>query len=100
MSDKPIELDSHRGMAAQHETELRRLVSEVEANEAALRTRQEEIERRLLALPAESWPQAADKARYLLGRYAATAAGGDARTRQMIAAVIDDFERLAAAPPA
>jgi hypothetical protein len=29
MTDKTIELDQHRGMAAQKETELRRLLSEV-----------------------------------------------------------------------
>jgi hypothetical protein len=97
MTDKTIDLDLHRGMAAQHATELRRLVSEVEANQAALRLRQEEVERQLLALPAENWPQAAEKARYLLGLYAATAANGDARTKRLIAAVLEDFDRLSGA---
>ena len=99
MTDKPIDLDQHRGMAAQQATELRRLVSEVEANEAALRGREDEVERQLLALPAESWPQAADKARYLLGRYAATVAAGDGRIRTLISAVLEDFDRLSAINP-
>ena len=33
MTDKTIDLDRHRGMAAQKATGLRRLLSEVEANE-------------------------------------------------------------------
>jgi hypothetical protein len=36
MTDKTIELDQHRGMAAQKATELRRLLADVEANEKAL----------------------------------------------------------------
>jgi hypothetical protein len=40
MTDKAIELDEHRGMAAQKATDLRRLLADVEANEAALRLRQ------------------------------------------------------------
>jgi hypothetical protein len=94
MTDKTIDLDLRRGMAAQHATELRRLVSEVEANQATLRRRQEEVERQLVASPAENWQQAAEKARYLLGLYAATAARGDARTRKLIDAVLEDFDRL------
>jgi len=33
MTDKTIDLDDHRGMAAQKATELRRLLANVEANE-------------------------------------------------------------------
>jgi hypothetical protein len=33
MTDKPVELDQHRGMAAQKATELRRLLAEVAVNE-------------------------------------------------------------------
>ena len=40
MMDKTIDLDQHRGMAAQKATEVRRLVAEVEANERTLRLRQ------------------------------------------------------------
>ncbi|MBN9491583.1 MAG: hypothetical protein J0H44_30465 [Alphaproteobacteria bacterium] len=94
MTDKTIDLDLHRGMSAQHATELRRLVSEVEVNQAALRRGQEEVERQLLARPAESWPQAAEKARYLLGLYAVSTARGDARVARLIACVLEDFDRL------
>ena len=55
MTDKAIELDEHRGMAAQKATDLRRLLAEVEANEAALRLRQDELESQLIAAPAANW---------------------------------------------
>ncbi len=43
-TDKPVTLDSHRGMIAQKATELRRLQSEVEANEQILRERHDELQ--------------------------------------------------------
>ena len=39
-----VELDERRGMAAQKATDLRRLLADVEANERALRVRQDELE--------------------------------------------------------
>ena len=63
MTKQTIELDMRRGMAAQKATELRRLMSEVSANEELLRSRQKELEEQLLATPATTWADAADKAR-------------------------------------
>jgi hypothetical protein len=94
MTDKTIELDQHRGMAAQKATELRRLLADVEANEKALRLRQAELETHLLAAPAANWHEAAEKARYLLNLYAATLAAQDPRRQKLIAAVLADFARL------
>lgn len=94
MTDKTIELDQHRGMAAQKATELRRLLADVEANEKALRRRQGELESQLLAAPATDWHEAADKARYLLNLFAATPAAADPRRQKLIAAVLADFKRL------
>jgi hypothetical protein len=51
MTKKTIDLDQHRGMAAQKATDLRRLLADVEANERALRLRQDEFEARLIAAP-------------------------------------------------
>ena len=65
MTERPVNLDRHRGMAAQKATEIRRLLAEVEANEKALRERQEDLESQLAA-PAATWNDAAEKARYLL----------------------------------
>lgn len=94
MTDKPINLDRRRGIAAQKLTEVRRLLAEVEANEQALRDRQRELETQLLAAPAASWPEAADKARYLLKLFADAPTAQDPRRQKLIASVLDDFERL------
>src|ERR1700674_208546 len=94
MTDKTIDLDEHRGMAAQKATDLRRLLSEVEANAQALRVRQDELETHLVAAPAANWQEAAEKARYLLKLFAATLAAEDPRRQKLIAAVLADFDRL------
>ncbi len=94
MTDQTINLDRHRGMASQKATELRRLLADVEANQKALRLRQEELESHLLAAPAANWPEAAEKARYLLNLFGATLAAEDPRRQKAIAAVLADFERL------
>ena len=94
MTEKTVDLDQRRGMAAQVATKLRRLMSDVEANEKALRLRQDELESHLLAAPAANWHEAAEKARYLLNLFAATLAAEDPRRQTLIAAVLADFKRL------
>ena len=98
MTDRTIELDQHRGMLAQKATELRRLLSEVESNEKLLRLRQEELETQLLATPAPTWQEAADKARYLLSIFASSLAAQDPRRQMLIAKVLEDFIRLSSGP--
>jgi hypothetical protein len=95
MTDTTIDLDHHRGMAAQKATDLRRLLADVEANERALRARQDELESHLVAAPAANWDEAAEKARYLLNLFANTLGGQDPRRQKLILAVLEDFERLA-----
>jgi hypothetical protein len=95
MTEKTIELDQHRGMAAQKATDIRRALADVEANEKALRLRQDELESQLIAAPAASWPDAAEKARYLLNLFAATLTSQDPRRQKLIASVLADFKRLA-----
>ena len=94
MTDKTIDLDQHRGMAAQKATELRRLLAGVEANEKELRVRQDELETHLLAAPAANWHEAAEKASYLLKLFGATLTAEDPRRQKLIAAVLADFKRL------
>ena len=94
MTDKPIDLDQHRGMSAQKATGLRRLLAEVESNERSLRLRQDELETQLLSAPAANWHDAAEKARYLLNLFAATLGAQDPRRQKLIAAVLADFKRL------
>jgi hypothetical protein len=94
MTDQPVNLDLHRGMAAQKATELRRLLAEVAANEQALRLRQDELEAHLVAAPAADWLEAAEKARYLIRLFASTPSAQDPRKQKLIAAVLSDLERL------
>ncbi len=94
MTDRTIALDEHRGMAAQKATDLRRLRIGVQADQAALKERQDRLETMLIAQPAADWAEAVEKARYLLGLFAETPAGEDPRRRRLIADVLADFERL------
>jgi len=94
MSDNPVDLDRHRGMASQKATDMRRVLAEAEADAKTLRDRQAILENQLLSAPAESWPEAAAKARYVLNLYAAGLAPSDTHHRDLVAAVLKDFARL------
>jgi type II secretory pathway component PulF len=94
MTDIPVDLDSHRGMAAQKATDLRRALADVEAQVRELREREAELENRMMSVPATSWPEAAVKARHLLNLYAAGLPTEDTRHRALVAALFDDFARL------
>jgi hypothetical protein len=94
MTQRPVDLDEHRGMAAQKSTEIRRRLHEVQDDQAALAHRQQEFERYALAAPSVSWAEAAAKARYLIQLFAATPDAQDPRRRELIAAVLDDLARL------
>jgi hypothetical protein len=97
MTDETIKLDAHRGMAAQKATDVRRLIAEVEANEKALRARQDALEAQLIAVPSRDWREAAEKARYLLSAFAATPWAEDPRRQKLIANVLADLAQLTAA---
>ena len=94
MTDKPVDLDKHRGMASQKATDIRRVLADVEANAKILRDRQGILENQLLSVQAASWPEAAAKARYVLNLYAAGLAASDTHHRDLVAAVLADFARL------
>jgi hypothetical protein len=94
MTNEPVELDEHRGMNAQKDTEIRRRLQEVRLDQAALRERQAELEKFLIAAPSQTWAEAAAKARYLIELFAGTAEAQDARRQRLIAIVLDDMTRL------
>jgi hypothetical protein len=98
MSDKPLDLDKHRGMEAQKATDLRRTLVEIETHAKELRDRQTALENQLMSIVAETWPEAAAKARYVLNLYVASLSKEDTRHRNLVAAVIDDFARLTRDP--
>ena len=94
LSEEPVDLDKHRGMAAQKATDIRRVVADIEANAKLLRDHQGVVEAQLLAAPATSWAEAAAKARYVLNLYASELAAADTHHRDLVAAVLADFARL------
>jgi hypothetical protein len=94
MTDEPVDLDTRRGMAAQKSTEIRRHLQEVQADQAALRQRQEEFETMLLAEPAKTWPEAAAKAQYLIHLFAETQDAQDPRRKVLITNTLLDLTRL------
>jgi hypothetical protein len=94
VTDTPVDLDKHRGMASQKATDMRRVLADVEANAKIQRDRQGMLESQLLSVPAASWPEAAAKARYVLNLYAAGLAPTDSHHRDLVAAILADFARL------
>jgi hypothetical protein len=80
--------------AGAEDTDLRRLQSAVQADQAALRTRQAQLEDLLAAAPAENWADAVDKVRYLLGLLRDSDAGIDPRRRGLIDNVLADLDEL------
>ena len=95
MSETPIDLDKHRGMAAQKATDIRRVVADVEVNAKLLRDKQGVVEIQLLAVPAETMLEAVAKARYVLNLYSASLAASDTHHRDLVAVVLADLSRLA-----
>jgi hypothetical protein len=51
VSDKPLDLDKHRGMAEQKATDIRRILADVENNAKDLRDRQGILETSFCRLP-------------------------------------------------
>ncbi len=94
MTETPIELDKHRGMAAQKATDIRRVIADVGRHAKLLRDRQGVVEIEILAVPAISWPEAVAKARYVLNLYSASLAPTDTHHRDLVAAVLADLTRL------
>jgi len=91
VTDEPLDLDKHRGMAAQ---KAWRVLADVESNARDLRERQGVLESQLLSVPAASWSEAVAKARYVLNLYAAGLAPADTHHRDLVAAVFADFARF------
>jgi hypothetical protein len=94
VTDKPVELDEHRGMAAQKSTETRRRLRDVEADQLALRHRQQKFESHAVTAPSTNWTDVAEKARYLIELFAATPEARDPRRQALITSVLQDLVRF------
>jgi hypothetical protein len=93
MADDAIDLDQRRGMFAQRATEIRRRRSGYEAVQSVLREQQEQLEN-LFLTPSATWPEAAEKAAYLLTLFASSIEACDPRRQKLIASVLEDLRRL------
>ncbi|MET1026635.1 MAG: hypothetical protein ABWY00_05680 [Dongiaceae bacterium] len=94
MTDDTVNLDAHRGMTAQHETELRRQAFNVQRDQGLLREREAQLEAFFLASPATTWPEAADKASYLIRRLVDLSCTHDPRLLSLAENIAEDFRRL------
>ena len=56
-----------------------------------MQRRQEELEKLLLAAPADTWPEAAAKTQYLIQLFAATPEARDPHRRRLIANALEDL---------
>ncbi|TMV83750.1 hypothetical protein FGG78_22385 [Thioclava sp. BHET1] len=73
MTDAPVDLDTRRSAEGRIAADIRRhSLKDFDADQKALRLRQEELELQLLAQPAANWHDAALKAQYLIRLYADT----------------------------
>jgi hypothetical protein len=94
VTDDPVDLDENRDISAQKATEMpRQRLNEFHADQAALLRRQEELKELLLAAPAETWPEDAAKAQYVIQLFAATPEAQDPRRQELIAHALDDLKR-------
>jgi hypothetical protein len=98
MTETAIQLDNRRGDADRHAIELRRFVQSIKAEKEAVRLRQEELETEMIQTPSASWPEASEKALYLIGLLAGTNVGRDPRRKKLIASTLEDFRRLSPKP--
>src|SRR5260221_9919809 len=94
VSNEPLELDKHRGMAEQKATDIRRILAEVENNAKAQRDREGILENQLLSGPAASWPETDAKSLYVLNLYVAGLTLSATHHSVLVAPVLADLFRL------
>ncbi len=94
-TDDPVDLDLHRSPESKMEIEERRhVVLNLTSAEAARRKDNAELGAQMLAMPARTWPEAMEKAQFLLRRYSATPEAHDARIQKLIRRALSDMARL------
>lgn len=95
MTGELVDLDRLRAMAAQKATEVRRRRLDIlTAGQRALSRHREELDGLLRAAPAQTWPEAAAKARYIIQLFAETQEARDPRCKELITQALDDLTRL------
>jgi len=92
--DEPVNLSERRRRAAQQATDIRRRkLYGAQMDQATSRSRQQELAA-LLAAPAETLPEVAARARFLIQLYADTPEACEPRHNELIEQTLDDLARL------
>jgi hypothetical protein len=94
MTDDSDDFDDHQDISAQKATETRRQrLHEIQADQAALQRRQEELKKSILAAPPGARPEAAAKAQHLIQLFAAAPEAQDPAPKELIARALVDLGR-------
>jgi hypothetical protein len=95
MTSHLFELDARRSSHNQVATDLRRHARKSDVVEREARDAQRAtLDGHLCAEPAQTWGEAAAKARYLILLYAETQEGHDPEQRKLVRRVLSDLARL------
>lgn len=94
MTNDPVDLDTHRDTNSQKSAEVRRRLIEIKADQNALQDRQEEFERFLLEVPADTLPEAASRTHVLMQSFAAMSEAQNPCCQQLIADALDALGKL------
>lgn len=90
MTNDPVDLDTRRSADERRTMEARRRIIEMNADNAALRRRQDDLE----YLLTQSWPEATRKAEYLIKLFANTPQAQDPEIRQLVASTLKELREL------
>ena len=91
MTGIPANLDDYRGMSAQRDTDERRRLVELQADQAVSHLRTQEFETNLLSRSVTTWPEAGAKARYLMSLFAQTSDADNPLRQRLIASTLADI---------
>ncbi len=95
MTDHPIDLDGRRTTEGKLEIQSRRRAANTRLPPEPCGDKVDaELDAALLTGPARTWIEAADKARFLLGRFSATPEARNARIQKLIGRAMCDLARL------
>ncbi|MBI2256192.1 MAG: hypothetical protein HYU58_16335 [Proteobacteria bacterium] len=97
MPPDSVDLDGHRSGAEQQATEQRRQLEAVRQDQGRLKQRQSAFDAFISAGPAQSWPEAAARAQYVIQLLMDTYGVRDPRQRELVTRVFSDFSVLAGA---
>jgi hypothetical protein len=94
MPPDSVDLDGHRSGIEQQATEQRRQLEAVREDQGRLEARQTAFDAFLSAGAAQSWPEAAARAQYVIQLLMDSYGVRDPRQREMVARVFADFSAL------